>query len=491
VDLNAPAPEPGPAPEAAATPEEAEDWHPVEASAWPEPPSGQIWHGLAGEIVAKVAPHTEADALGLLAQLLVMFGNVIGRTAHVVVEETHHYTNEYAVLVGQSSLARKGTSADRIRRLLFPVDEAWVQSCIKAGLSSGEGLISAVRDEVWTKQPIKKGGEITGYQDVMIDAGVSDKRLLALEPEFGGVLRALEREGNKLSALLRQGWDHGDLATLTKSVFKATNAHVSIIGHITADELLALLSRTDMVNGLANRFLWFAVRRSQVLPFGGAAPNLGPLMDSLIKAADFGKALVGPMGWTDDARALWVSQYERLTNPPPGVLGAVTSRAAPHTLRLATLYAVLDRQPRIDADHLGAALALWDASARCAAFIFGDSLGSPDAEKIVAALRSAPHGLTRSEIREHVFQRNVSAARIKAALELLLRNNLIREERVETTRRPAYRYAINAINAKSPPHGTAYPREAPLNGVNGVNGVVPPTEPSAPQSAWKGVADGR
>jgi hypothetical protein len=50
----------------------------------------------------------------------------------------------------------------------------------------------------------------------------------------------------------------------------ATGAHVSIIGHITIDELRARLTRTEAANGFANRFLFPLVRRSKELPFGGS-----------------------------------------------------------------------------------------------------------------------------------------------------------------------------------------------------------------------------
>jgi hypothetical protein len=93
---------------------------------------------------------------------------------------------------------------------------------------------------------------------------------MIVEGEFAGPLRAMSREGNTLSVLLRQGWDGVKLATLTKnSPLKATDAHISIIGHITRTELLRLLSETEAHNGFANRFLWLVVHRSKALPFGG------------------------------------------------------------------------------------------------------------------------------------------------------------------------------------------------------------------------------
>jgi hypothetical protein len=77
------------------------------------------------------------------------------------------------------------------------------------------------------------------------------------------------------------------------------------------------------------------------------------------------------MEMTPGARSLWEVHYERLTSPIPGVLGQVISRGAPHTIRLAMLYALLDQTASITENHLKAALAVWDAAARSAAHICG------------------------------------------------------------------------------------------------------------------------
>ena len=45
---------------------------------WPEPLDEAAFHGLAGEFVRMVEPHTEADPNALLVQVLVSYGNAIG-----------------------------------------------------------------------------------------------------------------------------------------------------------------------------------------------------------------------------------------------------------------------------------------------------------------------------------------------------------------------------------------------------------------------------
>jgi hypothetical protein len=438
-DFRAPESEPEPEQDlcepSASGPEEEEEGEPILARPWPEPPGDDAFSGLAGEIVGAIAPETEADPLALLAQLLISFGNITGRKPFVAVGQTRHYGNENVVFTGETALGRKGTADAWVRALMEKVEERWVRERIKGGLSSGEGLIFAVRDEVHGKEAIREKGRVVGYQDVVQDPGVADKRLMVIEDEFASVLHVMKREGNKIGAVLRQTWDHGNLSSLTKSPLKATGAHVSIIGHITAEELLSLLSTVDVVNGLANRFLWLAVRRSKVLPFGGEALDLGTFAGRLAEAVAFARD-IGQMSWTCDAAEQWKAEYPRLTTPPPGTLGKVLSRAAPHVLRLAMQYALLARNKNIESRYLAAGLALWDASARCAAYIFGERLGDPDAESILKALRQvAPAGMSRSEIRTRVFQRHKPSHQVGRALSLLLQGGQVRYEMQPTAGR--------------------------------------------------------
>ena len=115
---------------------------------YPEPLEPAAFHGLAGEIVRRIEPHTEADPVALLFQLLTAFGNLIGHDHYIVADGARHYLNLYGVLVGQSSKGRKGTSWNHIANLMERVEPEWRRDCISNGLSSGEGLIWAVRDPI-------------------------------------------------------------------------------------------------------------------------------------------------------------------------------------------------------------------------------------------------------------------------------------------------------------------------------------------------------
>src|SRR5262249_52333926 len=140
----------------------------------------------------------------------------IGRGPHLPVEADKHHANLFACVVGTSSRGRKGVSRGRSLALTGPADHGWAEHCVVHGLSSGEGLIWAVRDPVEKMEAVKEKGRVVGYEKVIADHGVEDKRLLVLESEFAGPLRVMRRESNTLSSTLRQAWDTGDLRTLVK-----------------------------------------------------------------------------------------------------------------------------------------------------------------------------------------------------------------------------------------------------------------------------------
>jgi hypothetical protein len=53
---------------------------------FPEPLNDVSFSGLAGEIVRRIEPHSEADPVALLVQILTAFGNVIGRNAFIMAD---------------------------------------------------------------------------------------------------------------------------------------------------------------------------------------------------------------------------------------------------------------------------------------------------------------------------------------------------------------------------------------------------------------------
>jgi hypothetical protein len=415
----------------------------LDAFPLPEPPQWPLLddaalHGVLGEIVRTLEPETEADPFGILLSLLVVFGNAVGRGPHFPIEGDHHHTNLFAVMVGDSSRGRKGTSLGRTLSLFQQTDADWLRDCHTTGLSSGEGLVFAVRDAVEALEPVKEKGKITGYQNVVKDKGVTDKRLLVLEPEFAQTLKVLRREGNTLSPVVRQAWDSGALSVMTKNnAARATDTHISVLGHITRPELAKCLCDTDCFNGFANRFLWALVRRSKLLPDGGNGVNLASLQQTIAKALAYARK-IGAMSRSPEARQLWHQLYPELTAEKPGLYGAVVGRGEAQTLRLSMLYALLDGANVIDLPHLKAATAVWrycDASAR---IIFAEANGEtadPLEQIVLQHIRHEP-GINRRGLHRAIGG-HIPARDLVHALARLRDRNQARCELTATGGRPS------------------------------------------------------
>lgn len=406
-----------------------------EPEPWPEL-GAEALQGIAGEIVSAIEPETESDPVAILIQLLVGFGNLLGRGPHFVIEGTSHHANLYAVLVGSTARGRKGTSEGRVRSILETVDPQWSGERIANGLVSGEGLVWAVRDPIVKHDQIKDKGKVVGFGETIVDPGVEDKRLLVIESEFGSVLRVCRREQNTLSTTIRSAWDSGRLRTLAKnSPAIATGAHVSIVGHITGEELLRLLSEVEGFSGFANRFLWFAVRRSKLLPDGGEDLDL-ERYTARLKAIAEQSRLIERMTRDQGASRLWREVYRDLAEDSQGgLLGAVTSRAEAQTLRLSMIYALLDRSETIREEHLRAGLAVWRYAEASAKRIFGKRTADPLLERLLDLIREEP-GISRRELRRKVSS-SVPLEWFIKTLALLRSKGLVHSKRRETGGRPS------------------------------------------------------
>jgi hypothetical protein len=369
-------------------------------------------YGLAGEFVATVFPHTEADKAALLVQMLVAFGNIIGRGPYYVAESTRHYTNLYALVIGVTSAA-KGSSLKQVRNVLDRVDEAWALDCNKSGLSSGEGLVEAI--------------------------GETDKRLFLRESEFASVLARQGRDASVLSATLRELWDEGNARVMNRkhNALSATDAHVSLVGHITPEELMQRLSDTDLTNGYANRFLFVCVRRSKDLPDGGSLSehDVNTLVMKIQRAKQFAEG-VREMKRDEQAAGLWRAVYPSLLDDKTGMFGKAVARARAQVLRLSCLYALLDHSSQVRRPHLEAALALWQYCEDSARYTLAKGMTlSVGAQKLYDAVReTGDAGLSRTA-QSQTFRGNLTAKELDAITDELIKAHLVIEVRNDGSRK--------------------------------------------------------
>jgi hypothetical protein len=395
------------------------------------------YHGLAGEFVRLMEPHTEADPVALLSSFLSEFGTMVGRGLHLLLDGTYHPLLIWPVLVGKSSKSRKGTSSKRIEAIMKAADSDWNRGQHAGTLSSGEGLVWAVRDAEYRDEPEKDSNRrpTSGMVRICVDAGVTDKRLFLVQSEFGSVLRVMARDGNSLSGVLRDAWDGSNLAPMTKgNRQRATAPHIGIVGHVTQEELLRNLTDTEACNGFGNRFLWLAVKRSKLLPFGStpdgtAFSTLAGSISAMLSMA----SRLGPIDLTISAQEAWIAIYAALSRDRAGLVGSLLGRAEATVMRTAGIYALLDGRRQVDLPHLKASLALWEYSEASAALIFGDSTGDPIADAILKSLRASGE-LDDSQI-SALFNRNVPAVRLSQAKDLLSTNGLASPKAVLTNGR--------------------------------------------------------
>jgi Bifunctional DNA primase/polymerase, N-terminal/Protein of unknown function (DUF3987) len=412
---------------------------------WPAPPGSAAFYGLPGRVVELVDPFTEGDPVAVLAQFLATFGVAIGEPdvmsphPYFPIGAVKHSPRIFVGIIGRSALARKGDSWAPVEYLMTRADES-LRDRILGGFGSGEALVYAVRD------PIKKEVEKDGKRFMKtIDEGVEDKRLLVMETELARLLVAVGRENSTVSQYIRDAFDGRPLRNLVKgNPAQAPIHHIGVIGHSTSEELRGRLTEDQVRNGFGNRFIWLAVQRSKTLsrpsPFKGdaVAKMIRLISDRLAVARQ-----IEEMNFAPSAEAVWDQMYDELGYERHGWIGVLTDRSQPIVLRLAMIYALTDGATSILPEHLQAARALWDYSARSVQFIFGRTTGNVLADRILEALEEGP--LTTSEISVVVFNKNIAALQLHTALAVLEARGLVVKQKVRTTEgrgRSAVRWSL-------------------------------------------------
>ncbi|MBL8797447.1 MAG: DUF3987 domain-containing protein, partial [Planctomycetia bacterium] len=416
--------------------------------------------GLIGDIVKAIAPETEADAAGILIQLLVAIGNAIGRSPYFQVGTSKHHANLFAALIGGTACGKEQALSITMS-VMETADAEWFRHAVHNGLSSGEGMIECVCDA-----EMSMNGTV-----VSASGGATEKRLMCVETEFSKPLKAMRRDGNTLSEVLRQAWDGRRLEVMNRkdNALQATDAHVSVIAHCTAEELHHLLvGKVEMVNGWCNRFLWVLVRRTKLLPSGGNASVLDvfrkPFADAIAKAKGIGR-----MERSADAESYWEGIYPSLVSDVAGAYGASIGRARPIVVRLSMVYALVDGTPTIGVEHLHAAMAVWRYCEASARFLFDATASAVASEVSLAerlfALIVQTKGISKTQLHEATGKK-FTAKQLSEALASLEAEGKVQAEMETTGGRPAEVWLATARtkeeSMQSPKHAEVHVEEIPV-----------------------------
>lgn len=386
---------------------------------WPELRDDAML-GLAGEHVRLWDRHTEAHPPAVLHLFLATTGCWLGNGYWVGGGNTRHAPKVWPITVGDSSTGAKGTAVAVTKAHWNVLNRRFLEFNTASGLSTGEGLIRVVRDA---------NGDDPNAKD--FDEGVHDKRIWVDAPEFVGVLEKSRREGNSLSATLREAYDDQVLQSMTSgSPIKSTGSHIVITPQITPAELVSKLSSTDVANGLANRFMLVCSKMSKVLP-EGSMPDSEQLRDFTARVdgqrASLFRRTQGKHEFTrtDAARKLWIAEYERRFEERRNDKGdspvkSLLARWHANSARMSVIYAALDAELVIDEPHVRAALAAWDYVEDSTRWIFGSVAGDRDLGRLIEYIREEPEGRTRKQINVELFQRHKTEDELNALIEKLM-----------------------------------------------------------------------
>jgi cation transporter-like permease len=364
--------------------------------------------------------------VAVLVTALALFGAMVGDGPHVRVGGAKHAARIWPLVVGKTGSGRKGTSWHEARNLAATwgtYAESYLGHRVVAGLASGEGLIAA----------------LVGEDDDM--SGVAFGRLTIIESEFARVLTAARREGSTLGPVLRQLWDDGSAATLTKQAVRVDNAHPVVVAHVTPRELRLRLAESDLAGGTLNRFLPVFSERPHLLAHEPSRPDLGDL--GIVLGARMATARqLDELSRDPATDHLWTEAYAALAeDEPDGPLGAVLARGPAQVMRLGLVYALADGATSVAAEHLLAGLAVWDYAAQSARLLFADTVARTNRAKLAEFIRIAPDGRTRTEITTKCFSGNLPGSEIDALTDELAAEDLIEVISVKPARgKPTTRY---------------------------------------------------
>lgn len=392
----------------------------------PPMPSTECLYGLVGDIAKAGSANSEANPHAIALNAIVYIGCALGRSAYLMVGDTQHHPRIFGLHVGGSGRGRKGDALALCRLLQKAVSrlsERAAPGIHYGGLSSAEGLVHLIHD-----------GYMDGKNEVL---PIFDKRLWVVESEFSNLLQQTKREGNTLSAAVRNLYDGAGIRPATKSNrIGVDEPHVCISAGITPSELRSALSARELNNGFANRLLMIWAERTRSIAFPQPTPP--DLVDALalriIDAVEFVQRSrtdsTGPneMFLTQSAKELYLELYthELCAQHSNGLIAALLERRAPTVLRLAMIFALTDLTEGITDRHIHAAAAWTRHWAASVSYIFA-SAGAEDrsietsttAEKILTFLKIR-ESATRTQLSIDCFGGHLNKLKIDHALEFLL-----------------------------------------------------------------------
>jgi putative DNA primase/helicase len=405
-------------------------------SVFPPPKhTAEMFYGLIGELAEVGSRDKEVHPVAVALNALTLLSVAFGRDCFVMLGDTRHHCRIFGLHVGPTSRARKGDSRSFIGRVAENIasrDAGLLGHSHGGGLSSREGLIALIPD-THESGPVKRDGTRT------IVEGERDKRLLVVESEFANVLNQSKRDGNTLSAAIRDAFDGAPLKPAIKTDSMGVAApHVGIMANITPGELRFAASQNEVGNGFLNRFMMIYAARTRLIAW--PKPTDRRFVEAYaVKVEEVVKFARGQypdtsnsreMQMTDGAIVTYTEAYERgflNQREVTGTIEALLERRPAYVVRLAMLFALTDKSLEIEDKHIRVALAWMQYVTESVRFIYSDGSQvrqqhtlDTNGGKIVEFLRGKASGASKTEISAEVFNRHLGADALDSSLRELM-----------------------------------------------------------------------
>jgi len=334
----------------------------------------------------------------------------------------------FGVLVGDANYGRKGQAMRLVETAFSQVDPV-LREITRSGIASPEKLI-----------------------DLLVESKTTTiGSMLIRQMELSTVLTIAQREGNNMSSILREVWDGDDVQTHSrmKGSTIARDYHVALLAGTNPKDLAAKLSGDDLVNGWANRFLWFWAEKDARTFADTADDTLEPsLAKWLMGCIDLartlgGSALIAPrytMELSPDAADHLRSVVAALDVRPRGWIDGLRQRMPAHVVRLAMVSALFDKRRIVTIDDVGLGEAITAYAVDSTRAVFGTRVDDPVAGLVLSVLAQAPDGWLNTSTLARACR--VSGDRVNRALGMLVDGLLIAREVRPTAGRPAVGYRL-------------------------------------------------
>jgi hypothetical protein len=314
--------------ESSETEENEEDGSPDVLPTFPE----SAWRGVFGLYRETMRGATEAPEVTHFAAMQVLAAVRLRRRVSFDYPYPH-FPNVYVVIVGPTGDTKKTTSM----RLALPL----LSSEDRVKLCQGAGSTEALGD--WMMQ---------GEDEPPVS------HLLVLE-ELATLLARGKWDGSTVIQFLTQTYDCPPVYELKyrKNPIKVVEPTPSLYAGTTVEWLWRSLAEEDIYGGFGNRIAFFVGQPQAPIPLP-TMPDPGRLEPVRAALTGLDAIHVGQCRMTAEAKELFSRFYRAWkTTPYDALVRAMTRRAPAFAVKLALVYAALERTaPDILADQVGAAL---------------------------------------------------------------------------------------------------------------------------------------